>query len=117
MSYRGFYSFTDICDQLYRISKDTYNYAEYRVNGTKHHPKFSTMYKIEMYIKWMSERLRNGSFTLNDELLTSLTGEPFIEFRQEDMKLLSKSRSSHTEPHTPMTAFTGHTKSSATSES
>ena len=33
------------------------------------------------------------------------------------MKLLSIPRSSHIEPHTPMTTFTGHTKSSATSES
>ena len=75
------------------------------------------MYKIEMFIKWMSERMINGRFTLHDEFLTSLTGEQFIDFRQEDMKLLSNSRSSHTEPHTPMTTFTGHTKSSATSES
>ena len=59
----------------------------------------------------------NCRFTLHDELLTSLTGEQFIDLRQEDMKLLSNSRSSHTEPHTPMTTFTGHTKSSGTSES
>ena len=70
-----------------------------------------------MFIKWMLERMKNGSFTLQDEFLTSLTGEQFIDFRQEDMKLLSNSRSSHIEPHTPMTTFTGHTKSSATSES
>ena len=58
------------------------------------------MYKIKMFIKWMSERMTNGSFTLHDEFLTSSTGEHFIEFRQEDMKLLSNSRSSNTEPHT-----------------
>ena len=29
MSYRGFHNFTDICDQLYHISEDIYNYAEY----------------------------------------------------------------------------------------
>ena len=33
------------------------------------------------------------------------------------MKILSNSRSSHIEPHPPMTTFTGHTKSNATSES
>ena len=70
-----------------------------------------------MFIKWMSERMKNGSFTLHDEFLTSLTGEQFINFRQKDMKLLSNSRSSHIEPHTPMTTFTGHTKSSPTSAS
>ena len=59
----------------------------------------------------------NGSFRPHDEFLTSLTGEQFIDFRQEDMKILSNSRSSHIEPHTPMTTFTGHTKSTATSES
>ena len=91
-----------------------YNYAEYRVNGIKYQLKFSTIYKIEMFIKWMSEKLINCSFTLHDEFLMSLTREQFIDFRQEDMKLLSNSRSSHIEPHTPMTTFTGHTKSSAT---
>ena len=65
----------------------------------------------------MSERMKNGSFRLHDEFLTSLTGEQFIEFRQEDMKILSNSRSSHIEQHTPMTTFTGHTKPTATSES
>ena len=73
--------------------------------------------QIEMFIKSMSERMKNGSFTLHDEFLTSLTGEEFIDFRQEDTKLLSNSRSSHIEPHPPMTTFTGHTKSSTTSES
>ena len=75
------------------------------------------MYKIKMFIKWMSERIKNDSFTLHDEFLTSLTREQFIDFRQEDMKLLSNSRSSHIELHTSMTTLTGHTKSSATSES
>ena len=65
----------------------------------------------------MSERLKNDSFTLHDGFHTSLTREQFIDFRQEDMKLLSSSRSSHIESHTPMTTFTGYTKSSATSES
>ena len=65
----------------------------------------------------MSERMKNGSFRLHDEFLTSLTGEQFIEFRQQDMKILSNSRSSHIEQHTPMTTFTGHTKPTATSES
>ena len=116
MSYRGFYNFTDICDQLYHISEDIYNYTEYRVNGIKYQLKFNTMYKIKMFIKWMSERMKNVIFTLHDQFLTSLTGEQFIDFRQEDMKLLSNSRLSHIEPQTPMTTFTGHTKSSATSE-
>ena len=114
MSYRGFYNFTDICDHLYHISEDIYNYAEYRVNGIKYQLKFNTMYKIEVFIKWMSERMKNDSFTLH-EFLTPLTGDQF--FRQEDMKLLSNSRSSHIGPQKPMTTITGHTKSSATSES
>ena len=46
-----------------------------------------------------------------------MTREHFVKFRQEDMKLMSNSRSSHIEQHTPMTIFTGHTKSTATSES
>ena len=117
ISYRGFYSFTDISDQLYHISEDTQNYTEYRVNGLKYQLKFSTMHKIKMFIKWMSERMINGSFRLHDEFLTSLKGELFIDFRQEDMKILSSSRSSHIEPHTPMTTYIGHTKLSATSES
>ena len=65
----------------------------------------------------MSERMVNGSFRLYDEFLTSLTGEQFINFREEDMKILSKSRSSHIEPQTSMMTFTGHTKSSGISES
>ena len=72
------------------------------------------MHKIEMFIKWMSERMKDSFYILHDEFLTSLSGEQFIDFRQEDM---SNSRSSHTEPHTPLTTFTGHTKSTATSES
>ena len=28
MFYRGFYNFTDLCDQLYHISEDIYNCAE-----------------------------------------------------------------------------------------
>ena len=74
------------------------------------------MTKIEMFVKWMSERMINGSFKLYDEFLTSLTREQFINFRQEDMRILYNSRPSHIEPHTPMTTFTGHTKSSATSD-
>ena len=95
VSYRGFYSFTDICDHLHRISEDIYKYDEYRVNGTKYQLKFNTMYKIKMFIKWISGRIKNDSFTLHDEFLTSLTREQFTDFRQEDMKLLSISRSSH----------------------
>ena len=116
VSKRGFYSFTDICDHFHHDSEDIYNNTEYRVNGTKYQLKVNSMYKIEMFIKWMSERMKNDSFILHDEFLTSLTRGQFINFRQEDMKLLSNSRSSHIEPHTPMTSFTGHTKSSTTSE-
>ena len=117
MNYRGFYNFTDICEDLCHISDDIHDYDEYRVNGRKYSLKFSTMNKIELFINWMSERIINGSFKLYDEFLTCLTGEQFIDFRQEDMKRLSNSRSPHNEPHTPMTTFTGHTKPSATSES
>ena len=53
ISYKGFYSFIDICDQLYHISGDIQNYNEYRVNGIKYQLKFSTMHKIKMFIKWM----------------------------------------------------------------
>ena len=59
-----------------------------------------------MFMKWVSERIRNGSFTLHDEFLTSLTGEQFIDFRQEDMKLLPNTKSSHIDTHTSMTIFT-----------
>ena len=49
--------------------------------------------------------------------LIPLTREQFNNFRQEDTKrLYNMSRPSQIEPHTPMTTFTGHTKSSATSE-
>ena len=65
----------------------------------------------------MSERMISDSFRLYDEFLTSLPGQQFINFRQEDMKLLYNSKPSHIEPCTHMTTFTGHTKSSATSES
>ena len=75
------------------------------------------MHKIEMFINWMSEKMKDGIYILHDEFLTSLTREQFIDFRQEDIKLMSNSRSPHIEPHTPMTTFTGHTKSTATSES
>ena len=71
-----------------------------RVNGIKYELllEFNTM--IKMFIKWESERMKNDSFTLHDEFLTSLTREKFIDLRQEDMKLLSNSRSSHIDPHT-----------------
>ena len=50
--------------------------------------------------------MTDDNFKLNAELLVSLT-------REEDMKrLYSMSRPSHIEPHTPMTTFTGHSKSS-----
>ena len=75
------------------------------------------VHKIKMFINWMSEKMKDGIYILHDEFLTSLTREQFIDFRQEDIKLMSNSRSSHIEPHTPMTTFTGHTKSTATSES
>ena len=79
--------------------------------------KSSTMYKIEMFIKWMSARMEDSFYILRDEFCTFFTREQFIDFGQEDMKLMSNSRSSHIEPHTPMTTFTGHTMSTATSES
>ena len=71
-----------------------------RVNGIKYELllEFNTM--IKMFIKWESERMKNDSFTLRDEFLTSLTREKFIDLRQEDMKLLSNSRSSHIDPQT-----------------
>ena len=75
VSYRGFYSFTDICDHFHHISEDIYKYDEYRVNGIKYQLKFNTMYKIKMFIKWMSERMKNDSFILHDEFITSLTRE------------------------------------------
>ena len=71
MSYRGFYSFTDICDQLYHISEEIKCYVEYRVNGLNYQLEFSAMHKIKMFIKWMSERMINGSFRLHDEFLPS----------------------------------------------
>ena len=117
VSYRGHYTFDDICEDLHCISDDTYNYAAYRVNGIKYQLNSNTMHKIKMFIKWMSEKMKDGIYVLHDEFLISLTREQFIGFRQEDIKLMSNSRSSHIEPHTPMTAFTAHTKSTATSES
>ena len=58
------------------------------------------MHKIEMFIDWMSEKMKDGIYILHDEFLTSLTREQFIDFRQEDIKLMSNSRSPHIEPHT-----------------
>ena len=75
------------------------------------------MHKIEMFIKWMSEKMNDDIYILHDEFLTSLTREQFINFRHEDIKLMSNSRPSHIEPHTSMTTFTGHTTSTETSES
>ena len=57
VSYKGFYSFTDICDHFYHISEDIY-YAEYRVNGIKYQLESNTMFKITMFMKWMSERMK-----------------------------------------------------------
>ena len=36
VSYKGYDSFSDICDHLHHISDDIYNYAEYGVNGIKY---------------------------------------------------------------------------------
>ena len=60
----------------------------------------------------------NYDLKLNDDLLTSLTRQQFDSFDHEDMKNVhNMSTPSHVGAHTPVTAFTGHTKSSATSES
>ena len=76
------------------------------------------MNKIRLFISWMATKMTADNFKLYAELLISLTREQFNNFRQEDMKrLYNMSRPSHIEPHTPMTTFTGHTKSSGTSES
>ena len=83
---QGFYNLTEMCDQLYHISDDIQNYVEHRVNGLRYSLNFGTMHRIKMCIKWMSERMINESFRLYNEFLTSLTGEKFINFRQEDMK-------------------------------
>ena len=104
VSYSGYYSFNGICEHLH-ISGDTENYAEYRVNGIKYHLNSNTMHKIKMFTNWMSERMNDGIYIQHDEFLTSLTREQFIDFRHEDIKLMSNSRSSHTEPHTPMRTF------------
>ena len=75
------------------------------------------MNKLRMFIKWMSTKLTNNDLKLHD-LLISLTREQFNNFKHEDMKNVHRmSTPSHIEPHPPMTTFTGHTKSSATSES
>ena len=58
--------------------------------------------------------MRGGTHILCDD---SLTKVQFIEFRTGDIELISNSRSSHAEPYTPMTTFTGHTKPAAVSES
>ena len=76
------------------------------------------MSKIRMFIKWMATKLTNDDLKLHDDLLTSLTREQFNNFKHEDMKNMHiMSTPSHFEPHTSMTTFTGHMKSSATSES
>ena len=73
------------------------------------------MNKIRMFIKWKST---NDNLKLHDDLLSSLTREQFNNFKHEDMrKVFNMSAPSHIEPNTHMTTFTGHTKSSATSES
>ena len=117
MSYRGFDNFTDICGQFYHILDSIHDYSEYKVNGLRCSLEFSTMNKIRLFINWMATKLINDNFKLYDELLISLR-EQLNNFRQEYMKTLyNMSRPSHLEPYTPMTTFTGHTKSSATSES
>ena len=118
MSYRGFDNFTDICVEFYHILDSIHDYSEYKVNGLRCSLKFSTMNKIRLFINWMATKMTDDNFELYAVFLMSLTTEQFNNFRQEDMKrLYNMSRPSHNEPHTPMTTFTGHTKSSATSES
>ena len=65
----------------------------------------------------MSTKSTDDDLKLHDGLLISLTREQFDNFKHEDMKNVHRmSTPSHIEPHTPMATFTGHTKSSATSE-
>ena len=61
--------------------------------------------------------MKHGMHVLHDEFLASLTRQQFLEFRSEDIELMSNSRSPPAEPYTPMTTFTGHTKPPALSES
>ena len=68
------------------------------------------MLKIEMFIDWMSKEMEHSIHILHDKFLSSLTREQFIEFREEDIGLMSNSTSSHAEPYTLMSTFTGHTK-------
>ena len=71
-----------------------------------------------MFIKWMAIKLINDDLKQNDDLHTSLTTEQFDNFNHEDMKNVhNMSTPSHIGAQHPMTTFTGHTKSSATSES
>ena len=80
--------------------------------------KILHMNKLRLFISWMATRMTDDNFKLHADLIISLTREQVNKFRQEDMKRwYPMSRPSHIEPHTPMTTFTGHTKSSATSES
>ena len=98
--YRGYHSSNDMCEHLHCILDNIGNYAEYKVNGVKYHLNSNIMYKINMFINWMSKEMKDGIYILHDEFLTSLTREQFIEFRQGDIRLMSNSRSSHAGPYT-----------------
>ena len=117
MSFSGFTNFIDICKAYHHILHSIEDHNDYQLNGIRCSLTYCTMNKIRLFIKWMAIKSKNDDLKVNDDLLTSLTGEQFDNFNHEDMKNVHNvSMPSHI-GHTPMTTFTGHTKSSATSES
>ena len=106
--YRGYFSFDDMYHHFHHNPDNIDKYDEYKVNGVKDHLNSNILHKIKTFFIWMSTEMKSGICILHDEFLISLTREQFIELRQGDIELVSNSRSSYA---------TGHTKSTAFSES
>ena len=80
-------------------------------------PEISVHEQTQVFISWMSTRMRGTTFELYAEHLLALTHEQYNDFRQEEMIKMSAPVSPLPGPTTHMTTCTGHTKGSTTSES
>ena len=118
MSYRGYENFGEIFDAYHHILNTVQDCSNYKLNGIRCSLSENTMNRLRMFIKWMTTKSEEDDIQPHDDLLTSLTREQFINFKHEDMKRVYHTPApSHNEPHTAMTTYTGHTKSSVLSES
>ena len=73
MRYRGYENITDLCVDFHQELDNIHDFSYYGVDGMKCDWKFGTIYKLRLFISWMSTMMKDATFELCAEHLLALT--------------------------------------------